>query len=296
MKSSVIAQQFKLAAIDLDGTLLGPDREISPANLRAVRQLQQAGVEVVLASGRHHHNMRRYAEALPGVQWIVSCQGGETANVAGSIVLNRDFLPAAATRQILELGRPHKFTTTVYTVDGVVTDAEWNSDLKFYSDLSGRQPRQLPAPGLLEQPVFKVIWMGAPDELTKAHAPTTVPSGIQMVRTHERLLEIMPADVTKASGLKHLAARLGVEAGEVMTFGDGDNDVPMFEWAGVSFAMAHGWPAALQSATHITPAGPPETAFARGVNHAFQTGLLTVARAGGCAGHSAALEQLAESK
>ncbi|MGC3958840.1 MAG: Cof-type HAD-IIB family hydrolase [Verrucomicrobiota bacterium] len=275
MSSSVLAQQFKLAAIDLDGTLLGPDREISPANVRAVQQLQQAGVQVVLASGRHYNNMRRYADALPGVQWIVSCQGGETANLTRSVVLNRDFLPAAATQHILELGRAQKFTTTVYTVDNVLTDAEWNSDLKFYSDLSGRQPRQLPASGLAEQPVFKIIWMGAPDELTKAHAQTTVPSGIQMVRTHERLLEIMPADVNKASGLKHLTARLGVEAGEVMAFGDGDNDVPMFEWAGASFAMAHGWPAALQSATHITPAGPLETAFARGVGYAVENGLLS---------------------
>src|SRR6478736_3539489 len=274
MKSSVIAQQFKLAAIDLDGTLLGPDREISPENVRAVRQLQQPGLQVVLASGRHYHNMRRYADALPGVQWIVSCQGGETADVTRNIILNRDFLPAPATRQILELSRARGFTTTVYTVDGILTDADWNSDLEFYTDLAGRQPQQLPAPRLLDQPVFKIIWMGVPDELTKAHAQTTLPPDIQMVRTHERLLEIMPTAVTKASGLQRLTARLGLDAAAVMAFGAGDNDVPMFEWAGASFAMAHGWPSALQTATHITAAGPLETAFARGVNHAFQTRLL----------------------
>lgn len=278
MSSSVLAQEFKLAAVDLDGTLLGPDREISPANVRAVRKLQQAGLRVVLASGRHHLNMRRYANALPGVQWIVSCQGGETADVTRQTVLHRNFLPAAATCQILELNRTRGFTTTVYTVDGILTDADWNADLKFYSDLSGRQPQQLPAPRLLDQPVFKIIWMGAPDELTQAHTQTILPPGIQMVRTHERLLEIMPAAVTKASGLQHLTTRLGLDAAEVMAFGDGDNDVPMFEWAGASFAMAHGWPSALQTATHITAAGPLETALARGVDHAFQTGLLSEAK------------------
>ena len=76
----------------------------------------------------------------------------------------------------------------------------------------------------------------------------------------------------RAQALLQTAA---VEASEVVTFGDGDNDVPMFEWAGASFAMAHGWPSALQTATHITAAGPLETAFARGVDHAFQTGLLS---------------------
>jgi len=277
MKSSVIAQQFKLAAIDLDGTLLGPDREISRENARAVRQLQSAGVEVVLASGRHHQNMQRYADALPGAQWIVSCQGGESADVTRANVLNRDFLPAAATRHILAMPQTSAFASEIYTADGILTAADWNSDLQFYSDLAGRKPRQLAASRLVDQPVFKIIWMGEPDEIESAQANTMLPSGIQMVRTHERLLEIMPADVTKATGLRHITQRLGIDASEVMTFGDGDNDVPMFEWSGASFAMAHGWPSAIRSATHITPDGPLETAFARGVDHAFQSGLLSEA-------------------
>jgi Cof subfamily protein (haloacid dehalogenase superfamily) len=275
MKSSVLAQQFKLAAIDLDGTLLGPDRQIGPENLEAVRRLQAAGVQIVLASGRHYLNMRRYADALPGVEWIVSCQGGETADVARKVVLNRDFLANDAARQILDLGRERDFTATIYTVDDILTDNEQNADLQFYSDLAGRRPRQLPISNLLDEPVFKIIWMGPPDELTKAHAQIISPTGVQMVRTHDRLLEIMPTDVTKSSGLKHLTQRLGIQAAEVMTFGDGDNDVPMLEWAGASFAMAHGWPSALQAATHITAAGPLESAFARGVEHAFQTGLIS---------------------
>jgi len=277
MKSSVIAQQFKLAAIDLDGTLLGPDRDISRENARAVRQLQSAGVEVVLASGRHHQNMQRYADALPGVQWVVSCQGGESADVTRANVLNRDFLPAAATRHILAMPQTSAFASVIYTADGILTAADWNSDLQFYSDLAGRKPRQLAASRLVDQPVFKIIWMGEPDEIESAQANTMLPSGIQMVRTHERLLEIMPADVTKATGLRHITNRLGIDASEVMTFGDGDNDVPMFEWSGASFAMAHGWPSAIRSATHITPDGPLETAFARGVDHAFQSGLLSEA-------------------
>jgi len=275
MKSSVIAQQFKLAAIDLDGTLLGPDRAISVENARAVRQLQSAGVQVVLASGRHYQNMRRYADTLPGVEWIVSCQNGESADLTQNLILNRDFLPTEATRHILAMPQTSAFASVVYTADGILTAADWNSDLQFYSDLAGRRPHQLAASRLVDQPAFKIIWMGEPEEIEKAQANTTLPSGIQMVRTHERLLEIMPADVTKASGLKHITNRLGIDASEVMTFGDGDNDVPMFEWSGASFAMAHGWPSAIRSATHITPAGPLETAFARGVGHAFESGLLS---------------------
>ena len=56
----------------------------------------------------------------------------------------------------------------------------------------------------------------------------------------------------------------------VVAFGDGENDVPMFEWAGMSVAMPHGWPLALARAKLIAPAGPPETALARGVDLILQ--------------------------
>ena len=60
------AHGYRLAAIDLDGTLLAPDHTISPANARAVERLQAAGIEVVLASGRHQGTMVAFARALPG--------------------------------------------------------------------------------------------------------------------------------------------------------------------------------------------------------------------------------------
>ena len=105
-----VMKQLKLAAIDLDGTLLGHDGQISEANVRAVRKLQSAGVQVVLASGRHYFNMRKYAEALPGVQWVVSCQGGELSDVQRETVLTREFLPAERAKGAIELGRALGFT------------------------------------------------------------------------------------------------------------------------------------------------------------------------------------------
>ena len=55
-----------------------------------------------------------------------------------------------------------------------------------------------------------------------------------------------------------------------VAFGDGENDVPMFDWAGMSVAMPHGWPLALARAKLIAPADPPETALARGVELILQ--------------------------
>ncbi len=110
-------------------------------------------------------------------------------------------------------------------------------------------------------------------EERKHRCPIDFP-GLQVVQTGERFLEIMPQATTKSSGLSALARHLGVRASETLVFGDGDNDVPMFRWAGLSVAMPHGWPAALRAASRIAPVGPPETALARSVHWLFSEGLL----------------------
>lgn len=270
MIRSEIMNGFKLAAIDLDGTLLGADHQISVANAQAVRKLQAAGLQVVLASGRHYNSMKKYADALPGVQWVVSCQGGELSDVRRETVLNRAFLLAAQTSNVLELGRAHGFTPVVYTVDGVFTSTGWNGEIEFYTELAGHRPVALSAAELLTREAFKVIWMGEPDLISGVELPLSqLPASVQAVRTHARLLEFMPASVSKGTALATLAERLGIDRSEAVVFGDGENDIPMFDWAGVSVAMAHGWPAAIRSATWVTPNGPAETALARGVEFVF---------------------------
>jgi Cof subfamily protein (haloacid dehalogenase superfamily) len=261
-----ITNRFRLAAMDLDGTLLGRDHEISEANRRAVRRLHASGAEVVLASGRHHKTMRKYAEALPGVSWMVSCQGGEVSDVSRTRVLGREFLPATEVKQALELGRCLGFTTLAYGVEGVFTNTDWNFELNFYADLAGYRPTKVLQSEMLARDVFKVLWMGVPDAISNALRESVATPTVQVVQTQARFLEFMPAAVSKATALETLASHLGFTAAETVVFGDGDNDIPMFEWAGVSVAMPHGWPRALQSAKLVAPEGPEDTALARGVD------------------------------
>ena len=266
MIRSEISNGFKLAAIDLDGTLLGSDHQISAANARAVLQLQAAGAQVVLASGRHYNSMRKYADVLPGLQWIVSCQGGELSDVQRTTVLSRAFLPTAQAGETLELGRSLGFTPVAYTVAGVFTGAGSNEEIEFYTEFAGHRPVGVGTAELLTQEIFKVIWMGEPDRISGVELPLSqLPPSVQAVRTHARFLEFMPASVSKGSALAVLAARLGIGPSEAVVFGDGENDIPMFDWAGVSVAMPHGWPAAIRQATLVAPDGPMETALARGV-------------------------------
>ena len=65
------------------------------------------------------------------------------------------------------------------------------------------------------------------------------------------MLEISAAGVTKATTLALLAADLGVDAADVVAFGDMPNDLPMLAWAGTSYAMADAHPTVIQTAQHL---------------------------------------------
>lgn len=258
---------LKLAAVDLDGTLLDANARMSADNAAALHRLMNAGLHVVLASGRHHINMSRYAKMTPGIEWIISCQGGEVANVERTTVLATNFLPLPEIAKVLATGRSLGFSTLAYRPEAVFSDSAPNDDMAFYTALAGTAPLPCSTEELHNHNAFKVLWVGTTERILHAREldPVKLP-GTQMVQTHARILEFMPANVSKASGLSVLAHRLDIRPRETVAFGDGENDIPMFDWAGTSIAMPHGWPAALKRATCLAPDGPADTAFARGVD------------------------------
>jgi Cof subfamily protein (haloacid dehalogenase superfamily) len=261
------APRWRLAAIDLDGTLLSPELEISAENRRAVARLQAAGMEVVLASGRHHASALPFARELPGVTWIVSAQGGEVSDLTRTRILAQTFLRRRQLDDVLDLQAALGLAGVAYTPDGVLTMGKRDEGVDFYCRLSGLEPHRVGIDELRAADIFKVVWIATPETVDRAvRDPRGDALALQRVRTHARLLEWMPHEVTKASGLAVLAAHLEIGAGDAVVFGDAENDLPMFAWAGLSIAMDHGWPLAKRRARQIAPPGPAASAFARAVD------------------------------
>jgi len=83
------------------------------------------------------------------------------------------------------------------------------------------------------------------------------------VSTEHEMLEFLHPATNKALAAEALAAKLGIEREAVLAFGDGNNDVPLLRWAGMSVAMAHGRESAKSAAKKVSPPGAPSTAVAR---------------------------------
>jgi Cof subfamily protein (haloacid dehalogenase superfamily) len=264
---------FRLAAIDLDGTLLGPDKTISPENIAAVDRLHQSGVTVIIASGRRHQNSVRFQRQLRLSGPIIACQGGLIRDGESGNVIEAHFLPQSVTRQIIGEAEKRDIQVIYYHLDHLYVAERNNQWVHLYEARVGERAEILPNLDQLDgRRALKLVWYGDPEILNKIRPEMSAHYGekVDILSTERENLEFMPRGINKATALAKVAAELGVRPDQVLAFGDGENDVQMLAWAGMGVAMSHGSQAAINAAKRVSPKGPPETAFARAVDALFE--------------------------
>ena len=265
---------FKLAAIDLDDTLLGPDKRIGPANRSAVDRLRELGCEVMLASGRRHDNMLAFHRELGLAGFAVSCQGAAARHVRTGQFLHHAPLAPPAAAEVTELGLQRRVTVMYWSSQGVCASERSPWVRRYEADCHDPVPVE-DVRTVLHRPAEKIIWAAEPP-LIAALAPQMqrrYENRLNVIVTDDWFLEFSSPGATKAAGVAAVARARGVEAGEVLAFGDGNNDVPMLRWAGVGVAMSHARPSAKAAAMMVAPDGDPETSFARAVEGVIRSAL-----------------------
>lgn len=258
---------FRLAAIDLDDTLLGPDKQISAANAAAVSTLRDREVRVILASGRRHENMLRFHQQL-GLQGpIVSAQGALVKDAETSEILHQYPVPADLAAEVVVEGIARSMTLIYYHSDGVYV-SEKNKWTELYQSRTGDAPTVYGNLTILaSETPHKIIWCDAPSRIAALlpQMQARYEKRLYVVTTDPEFLEFIAVGVNKAVGVATVAKRYGIDSAQVLAFGDGNNDVAMLKWAGLGVAMSDARPSAKAAAALISPPGNPETSFARAV-------------------------------
>lgn len=259
---------YRLAAIDIDDTLLGRDGKISAENAAAIAEMRRRGVRVVLASGRSPANMMRFHDALDlGVGPIISNHGAMVREARTDEVWFEEPAPAEGVAAATRDGMARGASVVHYRHEGV-----YIQDRSLWVEKNQARapvPHNF-VPDLLwagGQGVFKVMWLQEPAWIVGVapEARARYAGQLCVTETDPGYLEFTSPRVNKAVALAHVAERLGIAREEVLAFGDGNNDVPMLEWAGLGVAMSHGRQSAKDAADLVSPEGDGETALARAV-------------------------------
>lgn len=260
---------FRMAVFDMDDTLLGPDKKISAENRDAVDRLRKAGVEVVIASGRFQANLAHVEESLGFLGWIISAGGAVVTNAATGEIILETPVPQDLALELFHRGREAGISLIGFHRRGVFCDArtQW-TDL--YLHRTGQAPIA-DIPALIAPGLQKLIWITAAERITELtpRMEEEYRGRLYVVNTEHEMIEFFDPHANKALAVQVLATRLNIPREEIIAFGDGNNDIPLLEWAGMSVAMAHGREAARRAGKKISPPGDPATAVARSLSTFF---------------------------
>jgi hydroxymethylpyrimidine pyrophosphatase-like HAD family hydrolase len=251
----------KLVALDIDGTLLkwvegvGTTYEqITPPVYDAVHRALDAGVHVVLASGRSAHGMTNVADLLDlhgdeGEQlWVVASNGAVVFRYPPIDVVHEvTFDAAPAVRAVLQ-----EHPTALVAVEERGVGYRVNRPFP-PGELSGEFTIADVA-DLVAVPVSRVI-IRDPDATADDFVALGARLGLQgtdYVVGWTAWLDLAPVGVSKASGLEYVARELGVDAPDVLAIGDGRNDIEMLQWAGRGVAMGQSVEVVKEAADAVT--------------------------------------------
>jgi Cof subfamily protein (haloacid dehalogenase superfamily) len=251
---------IKLAAFDLDGTLLKPDMTISPRTRAAIARAQEKGIIVTIATGRGPIPTDKFAVELNLTAPLVCFQGGIIFDLANRTVLNETRLDPAVIPIIVKVAEERGWNLQFDTPTTVFFPRVSNHPQAMF-DLHGASNWKRVDNLLTDMPEVPhkfILTVNDPkdrDSLTaelRAYFDDQTPR-ITVVPSHPLLIEGLPHGLNKSVGLAWLAARYGITSDEVLTVGDNDNDVEMLAWAGVGVAMGNGSAPALAAANWVAP-------------------------------------------
>jgi hypothetical protein len=259
------ASKPRLVATDLDGTLVRSDGTVSPYTHRVLAAVEDLGVPVVFVTGRPLRWAEDVFEHVGSHGLAVVSNGALVWDVARSQVHLERPVPPDTAREVCRLLRDAVpgSAYAVETLDGIGLEPQF---MERHPVPDGA--RRAPIDELLSRPLLKLLArheeLGPQDYWDAAEAAVGHLMTITWSST-STLLEMSGRGVTKASTLALLAADLGVEAEDVIAFGDMPNDLPMLEWAGVGWAVANGHERVRRAADRLCPANDDD-----GVAHVLE--------------------------
>ena len=240
-----------MVALDIDGTLVDHEGALSDKVRRSVRRVVEAGIPVVLATGRSWHATHPVFDQLGLPAGPAVASNGAVTVSYPPLRLEQviTFDPAAVIEKVL---REHPTAALAAEVVG-----QGYRVTKHFpdGDLTG-EIEKVSVDALAGSDVTRLV-------VRDPHASDT-----EFVRLAERIglhgvsyfvgwsawLDIAPAGVNKATALAEVVAGLGYGAGDVLAIGDGRNDVEMLAWAGRGVALGDGCTEARAAADHVTGA------------------------------------------
>jgi hypothetical protein len=249
--------EIKLIAVDLDGTVLDEQFQISDRVKRAFRAAEAKGVRITIASGRPVPVIRPFVDAIGVNAPVLAMQGGTIYDFATGETLHESTISGALGCELAELEHLHPAWQMVLFVGNGMVVSALRFAPEFYLSLLGENltVNEDLCAALRQRDPYKVLFIvPAEDAPLALKEMARISSGrATVVQSHRFFVEANPLEAHKGAGLARLAASLNIPRESVMAIGDQDNDTSMVAWAGLGVAMGNATEATRAAANWVAP-------------------------------------------
>lgn len=211
---------YKLLALDMDGTLLNDEHRISDATVHWIQKAVEQGIHVCLSTGRAFSEAYEYAEQLKLATPMVTVNGSEVWR-APHTLYRRALLDVNLVRKMQEIGERAGIWYWAYAVDQIYNRDRWSANLE-------------------EQEWLKFGYTTEDEELRhQVMMELQKLEGLEITNSSPINLEINPQGINKATGIRQVCELLGITMDQVVAVGDSMNDLAVIQQAGLGVAMGN---------------------------------------------------------
>ncbi len=249
---------YEILVLDIDGTLTTTEKTISNETLQAIINIQKRGHMVVLASGRPTPGIWPVARKLEMEKYggyILSYNGARIINCSTNEIIYQKVLPHELLPEIYQAAKEYKTGLLTYDEHSILVATKMDEYIEKEAWINKLPYTQIP--DFLDYVTFdvnKCVMTAHPDYLAQVEIKMKerFEGRLNIFRSEPFFLEVVPLHIDKAESLGQLLDYLHLSREQMISCGDGYNDITMIQYAGMGVAMANAQQKVKEVADYIT--------------------------------------------
>ena len=272
---------YKLIAIDLDGTMLNSYGMVTEVTRKTIKEVEEQGVEIVIASGRPIDSIKEIAKEIESENYFIAGNGAIIYDMKKDEIIYEKTMPKEKVLEIIKICEENSISYNVYTEQEILAKALKYNVLYYHKENLKKEESKRTKINIVNdmyeyiknkedarflkiticdesKTIFNSIIRKLKDikdveVMEVSHmARKTIVHGTEEFQISYYYTEISRDNVDKWNAIEFLIKKLGIQKEKVMTIGDNINDRKMIENAGLGVAMKQSTPTILELAEEVT--------------------------------------------
>lgn len=249
--------KYKLLAVDIDGTLSVPGQEIPIEVIESLKKCVKSNILVVLSTGKKFTSIQALCEQIGIEGPVITCNGSIIVQAGTQKILFSHYFPKTLYGTIISTLENDKRANIAVFTEHDITCTSINFASKVLNSIGEPTTRFVYSLlSLSSENVAKILVAVENSNLLRSvydFYSHKYAQDCSITITSDKFVEFMPLNVSKGKALLNLSKSNGIMKQNIVCIGDSDNDLSMFEVAGLKIAVANATPSVLQAADVVVP-------------------------------------------